>query len=119
SKRLTAISGSAQLMDAAESTISEVFDAYAVVFTPDEAGQIRPIVDHRATFAASASAFAAAQWVLDNNQEAGMTTDTLPNLPALFLPLATPNGAVGVLAIQPTAVAALASPETKQLLRTY
>ena len=101
SKRLTASPSTAKLIEAVEATISEVFDSYAVVFTPDSSGKIRPVVGHAASFAASAPEFAAAQWVLDNNREAGLGTDTLPNLPALFMPLATPNGAVGVLAIQP------------------
>lgn len=119
SKRLTATPSTAKLIDAVEATISEVFDSYAVVFTPDSSGKIRPVVGHAASFAASAPEFAAAQWVLDNNREAGLGTDTLPNLPALFMPLATPNGAVGVLAIQPGERSELSSSETRQLLRTY
>jgi two-component system sensor histidine kinase KdpD len=42
-----------------------------------------------------------AQWVLELRQKAGLGTDTLSFSNALYLPLVTANGVIGVLRIQP------------------
>jgi len=117
-RRLAAISGTSRLVEHAEVAVSELFDAYAVVFLPDDKGTIRPIIGHPASFAADASEFAAAQWVYEHNQPAGLDTSTLPDAQALYLPLATPNSTVGVLAVQPEDASTLQSPDARQLLDT-
>jgi two-component system sensor histidine kinase KdpD len=119
SRRLTAISDPHQLVEEAEQIVAEVFSAHAVIFVPDEQRRIRPILGHAATFAASASEFTAAQWVLDNNQAAGIGTNTLPSAAALYVPMATPNGVVGVLAVQPENREVSLSPDARHLLDTY
>jgi two-component system sensor histidine kinase KdpD len=116
------------LVDEAERTVSEVFDAHAVIYLPDENRRIRPILDHPAMFAASAAEFAAAQWVLDHNEPAGAGTNTLPNAQALYLPMATPNGVLGVLALEVERQSSPTGrhlnlrelpPDVRQLLETY
>jgi two-component system sensor histidine kinase KdpD len=119
SRRLIAVSKTLPLIEEAEQTVSEVFDAHAVIFLPDDEGRIRPIVGHAATFAASATEFAAAQWVLDHHEPAGRGTNTLPSAVAFYLPMATPKGVVGVLAIQAAAGGEPLSPDARQLLDTY
>lgn len=120
SRRLTTISDRHQLIEEAERMVSEVFDAHSVIFLPDINRKIRPIFDHPAMFAASASEFAAAQWVLDHNEAAGLGTNTLPSAQSLYLPMATPNGVVGVLAVQPASGdQRFFSPDARQLLDTY
>jgi two-component system sensor histidine kinase KdpD len=120
SRRLTTISDRHQLIDEAERMVSEVFDAHAVIFLPDADRKIRPILDHPAMFAASASEFAAAQWVLDHNEPAGIGTNTLPSAQSLYLPMATPNGVVGVMAVQPDQPDQKFFPsDVRQLLETY
>jgi two-component system, OmpR family, sensor histidine kinase KdpD len=119
SRRLTAAQKTSQLIEEAEKTISEVFDAYAVIFLPDDQARIRPVVGHLATFAASATEFAAAQWVLDHDEPAGRGTNTLPNAEAVYLPMATPNGVVGVLAVQAKNSIEALSLDARQLLDTY
>jgi two-component system sensor histidine kinase KdpD len=57
--------------------------------------------------------------VFDNNRPAGMGTDTLPNLQALFMPMATPNGPVAVLAVQSQDRKLFDSRDAVQLLSTY
>ena len=66
-----------------------------------------------ATFAASAAEFVAAQWVLDHDEPAGRWTNTLPNAEAIYLPMATPNGVVGVLAVQPQNATESLSPDAR------
>jgi two-component system sensor histidine kinase KdpD len=115
-RRLSAAADTTRLVDDSERALAEVFDAHAVIFLPDEHRTIRPIVGHAASFAASASEFAAAQWVLERGQVAGLGTNTLPNLEAFYVPLTTPDGVAAVLAIQPRDRESLQSPEVRQLL---
>ncbi|XZE32376.1 GAF domain-containing protein [Pirellulaceae bacterium SH501] len=119
SRRLSKTGKSSELIEEAEQIVSEVFDAHAVVYLPDNEGKVRPIVGHVASFAASAKEFAAAQWVLDHNEPAGVGTATLPSLEAFYIPLSTPENVAGVMAIQPTKAGALLSIDARQLLETY
>ena len=57
--------------------------------------------------------------MLDHNEAAGRGTNTLPNAEALYVPMATPNGVVGVLAVQPENAGESLSPDARQLLDTY
>jgi two-component system sensor histidine kinase KdpD len=119
SRRLTAISGERRLIDEVERIVAEVFDAHAVIYMPDQERRIRPTLGHTASFAASAAEFAAAQWVLDHGQLAGAGTDTLPSAAALYLPLTTPNGVVGVLAVQFQKAPMQQDRDVRNLLETY
>ncbi len=101
SRRLASTAKTADLLRETEQIISEVFDAHAVIYLPNEEGKVRPILGHVASFAASAKEFATAQWVLDHNEPAGAGTNTLPSSEALYLPLSTPDNVAGVMAIQP------------------
>lgn len=118
SRRLTALAGERRLVDEAERVVAEVFDVHAVIYLPDAERRIRPILG-QSTFAASAAEFAAAQWVFDHRQLAGAGTDTLPASAALYLPLVTPNGVVGVLAVQSRALPTRLDPEARSLLETF
>jgi two-component system sensor histidine kinase KdpD len=118
SRQLSGLADAKRLVEQAEQTVSEVLDGYAIIFLPDEQGKVRPMIGHAPSFAASAAEFAAAQWVLDRGQPAGLGTDTLPGAQALYLPLATPDRVVGALALQPRDPGAVQLPETRQLLET-
>jgi two-component system sensor histidine kinase KdpD len=119
SQRLSGAGDLARLLDDSERAVAEMFDAYAVIFLPDEHRLIRPVLGHAASFAASAAEFGAAQWVLDKALPAGLGTDTLPNLDAMYVPLVAPNAVAGVLAVQPQDPASLQTPEGRQLLNTF
>jgi two-component system sensor histidine kinase KdpD len=119
SRQLTGLAGQHRLVAVAERTVGEVFGGTAVIFLPDAQGKLKPIIGHLAAFAAEVAEVAAAQWVFDRGQRAGVGTDTLPNAKALYLPLATPNGPVGVLGLQHADPEGLQVPEIRQLLATY
>jgi two-component system sensor histidine kinase KdpD len=135
SRRLANTAKTADLLQETEQIISEVFDAHAVIYLPNEERKVRPILGHVASFAASAKEFATAQWVLDHNEPAGACTNTLPSSEALYIPLSTPDNVAGVMAIQPhkpervsvrfstkseaTAYRLISSIEQRQLLETY
>jgi two-component system sensor histidine kinase KdpD len=60
-----------------------------------------------------------AQWVYDNQEEAGLGTNTLPSSAPLYLPLKAPMRTRGVLAIEPASPAQIFLPEQRQLLDTF
>ncbi|MBL8872702.1 MAG: sensor histidine kinase KdpD [Planctomycetaceae bacterium] len=119
SRRLVRSSKTTELLTEAEKIVSEVFDAHAVIYLPNQNRQVRPVFGHVASFAASAKEFATAQWVLDNNEPAGAGTNTLPSTEALYLPLSTPDNVAGVMAVQPSNPKQPLSFDARQLLETY
>ncbi len=119
SRRLANTAKTADLLQETEQIISEVFDAHAVIYLPNEERKVRPILGHVASFAASAKEFATAQWVLDHNEPAGAGTNTLPSSEALYIPLSTPDNVAGVMAIQPSKANSQISIDARQLLETY
>ena len=60
-----------------------------------------------------------AEWVWLHQRPAGATTDTLPSARALFVPLKSWRGRVGVLALYPTGETRLGDPDERQLLDTF
>ncbi len=119
SRRLANTAKTADLLRETEQIISEVFDAHAVIYLPNDERKVRPILGHVASFAASAKEFATAQWVLDHNEPAGAGTNTLPSSEAIYIPLSTPDNVAGVMAIQPAKSNTQLSIDERQLLETY
>ncbi len=119
SRRLANTAKTADLLRETEQIISEVFDAHAVIYLPNEERKVRPILGHVASFAASAKEFATAQWVLDHDEPAGAGTNTLPSSEAIYIPLSTPDNVAGVMAIQPAKSNTQLSIDARQLLETY
>ncbi len=77
-RKLTGIVGEDFIAAETERAVSEFLGGEAAVFIPRN-GQLQPILDHRAKFAADPSEIAVAQWVFDHGQPAGHGTDTLPS----------------------------------------
>jgi two-component system sensor histidine kinase KdpD len=119
SRRLANTAKTSDLLHETEQIISEVFDAHAVIYLPNEERKVRPVLGHVASFAASAKEFATAQWVLDHNEPAGAGTNTLPSSESLYIPLSTPDNVAGVMAIQPFNANSQLSIDARQLLETY
>lgn len=59
---------------------------------------------------------AAAQWVIEHNQVAGEGTNTLPNAPALFLPIIGSQATHGALAIHVDSPQRLLEPDLRRFL---
>jgi two-component system sensor histidine kinase KdpD len=57
--------------------------------------------------------------VLDNNQEAGLGTNTLPAAGALYLPLEGAHGTIGVMSVRPRSGSLAQDPDERQLLDTF
>ncbi len=117
-KQLVSLSEEIAIAEVGEAAIAQIFGAHVVVFLP-QSDTIRPIPDHLASFASDADEIAVAQWVYDHGEPAGHGTNTLPSTRALFLPLRTPAGTRGVLAIHHDDQDQLLVPGTRHLLETY
>jgi two-component system sensor histidine kinase KdpD len=89
------------------------------IFLPDENGKLRPMVGGQTSFANNPNEVGVAQWVFGHNQIAGRGTETLPNAMALYVPLANPQGAIGVMGLRSERPEALFIPAQRQLLATY
>jgi two-component system sensor histidine kinase KdpD len=60
-----------------------------------------------------------AEWVYINSKVAGLNTDTLPGAQGVYLPLATSQGAAGVLGVYPSDSHSVLSPDQLHLLETF
>jgi len=117
-RKLTGIIGQDFIAAETERAVAEFLGAETAVFLPRD-GNLRPILDHRAAFASDPAEIAVAQWVFDHGQIAGRGTDTLPSAQALYLPLESPNGTVGVLAVHRQEAEQMLLPEYRQILENY
>lgn len=117
-RKLTGINGQQFLASEAERAISELFQVRALVLLPED-GTLRPILHRDASFAANPSELAVARWVFKHETIAGRGTDTLAASQATYLPLLSPAGAMGVLAIQAEDVGPLFIPESRRVLEAY
>lgn len=102
----------------AEQSLADAFGGPAAVFLVGR-GALRPMLDHVASFASDPDEVAVAQWVVDHDRPAGRGTDTLPAAQALHVPLSSPSGVMGVVAIHHLDPAWLMLPEQRQQLDAY
>jgi two-component system sensor histidine kinase KdpD len=118
SRELGLANSRAALLEAAVRHVGEVFAAKAVVLLPGANGMLEPVPTSDTTAPADKD-LGVAEWVWLHQRPAGATTDTLPSAAALFLPLKSARGRVGVLAIYPGAESRLGDPDERQLLDTF
>ncbi len=119
SRALASNRGLANLLRIAVEHISDVFESQAAVLLPSADGNVAPYVGHELSAPLAAREQSTAQWVFDHQQPAGMFTQTLPSAQALYLPLVSPHGPVGVLAVRPNQPNLLLIPEQMRLLETF
>ncbi len=105
-----------QLVDVAEQAIAGEFRARAHIFVLDDNDKLQM---PRSGMSESSLDIGAANWVLKNNEAAGLGTDTLAGSPWLYLPLKAPMRARGVLAICPAQSRLLLVPEQREQLETF
>ena len=117
-RKLAGTAGSHQLVTAAEMQLSESFASEVAIFLPDESGKLKVTLGGPASFTANDRELAVAQWVFEHGQLAGAGTDTLPDAHALYVPLVSPQGSVGVLALRPIELGRFNAPDQRQFLET-
>jgi two-component system sensor histidine kinase KdpD len=101
SRKLVHERGIEQLSAIAIKHISDVLSSHVVVLVPDERGNLTIPVTGPGTFALDQKELSVAQWAFDHRQRAGIGTDTLSGVKALYLPLAAASRTVGVLGVLP------------------
>ena len=121
SRALSDVSGVYPLALAAERELSSVFESKVAVWLPGPDGLLEITgsgSDGKGVSRLLSDGPGAAGWVFENGRLAGNGTDVLPGAAALYLPMVTAQGTMGVLAVESPAEEALASPENRQLLET-
>lgn len=116
SRQLAGASGTDFLAGMAGRQVAEIFGGETAVYLPDDARRLAPHWNQNAPFVREEKSAAVAQWVFEHDEAAGAGTDTLPNAPALFVPLGGSQGPVGVLAIRPESIDRLRTPDQRRLL---
>ncbi|MGE5294117.1 MAG: DUF4118 domain-containing protein [Solirubrobacterales bacterium] len=119
SRDLAATTGRQQLLTIAQHRLMDLFGPEVTILMPDESGKLKPMVGGDTSFASNPNELAVAQWVFEHSQMAGTGTDTLPDALALYVPLASPAGAVGVIGVRTERIDQLLAPAQRQLLITF
>ena len=117
SRTLAAISGVHQLAAAAQQEVATIFGRPVRIYLPHGA-LLEPVVSTTGEQAAAPHQLAVATWAFEHGKFAGNATDTLPDSPALYLPLTTAQNTIGVLAVELSGLHYSLPPETRRLLET-
>ena len=117
SRTLAGVSGTHQLAASAQRQVATIFGRPARIYLP-EGPLLQPVVSTSGEEAASPHQMAVATWAFEHGRVAGNATDTLPDAPALYLPLIAAERTVGVLAVELPAANYPLPPETRRLLET-
>ena len=86
---------------------------------PDATGRVAVSSADKTAFALDTADSGVAQWAHDHGQMAGFGTSTLPGASALYMPLSTAQGKVGVLGVRPEDPAHTFAPKSLHLLETF
>ncbi|MET3107283.1 two-component system sensor histidine kinase KdpD [Oxalobacteraceae bacterium GrIS 2.11] len=107
-----------QIIEISNEHLVGIFQAKIAILLPDSHDVIRqPVLE--TTSIPEHLDLGVAQWVYDNQQRAGLGTNTLPANSLLYVPLQAPMRTRGVLAIEPTNKRQIFQPEQQQLLNTF
>jgi two-component system sensor histidine kinase KdpD len=113
-RELSAALADEQIAEIAQRFVAKGFNARATLLLLDLKDKLLPV----GGISDPAPDIGIAQWALDHNELAGMSTDTLPSAPMLYVPLRAPMRIRGVLAVQPLDLPWLLTPEQQRLLDT-
>lgn len=115
SRQLASTRGEDKLLNIALRYISEVFSSEVIALLAEE-GHLHIKARHKTEETLNAKEQGVAQWVYDLGQVAGLGTDTLPFSDAIYLPLITSQGTIGVLRVRPFQKKLLFTPVQMHLL---
>ncbi|MGI6414354.1 MAG: DUF4118 domain-containing protein [Thermoguttaceae bacterium] len=115
-RQLSSLSGSAFLAAAAGNQVADLCGAEVAVYLRREKDALEIAFGEATTIAGHPVSPLVAQWVVEHDQIAGAGTDTLPNAPALFIPLTASQQTVGVIAVRADESERLLEPDQRLLL---
>jgi len=119
SRKLAVCRGLAKVLQTAVQHIADVFDAQVTALLPDNENHLVLKANSGEAFALDEKEQSVARWVYDMGQVAGMGTQTLPFVQAVYVPLIAKQSIVGVLRVQPVAKDRLNEPEQLHLLEAF
>ncbi|HVW50683.1 MAG TPA: DUF4118 domain-containing protein [Trinickia sp.] len=111
-----------QIIEVGTRHVAEMLQARVAILLPDSAEKVKQKVEHpdeTLTLDASVVDLDIAQWVYDQQKNAGHGTDTLPATGALYLPLKAPMRTRGVIAILSPHMEELEIPEQRRMIDTF
>jgi two-component system sensor histidine kinase KdpD len=117
--QLVGAAGMGDVVVAAQRRIGEVFDAEVLVLLPDASNRVRVRFGAVPSFIRKSHEISTAQWVYEHGQSAGYGTNTLPAAEALYVPLISQDGLVGVLAMRLGETQKRLRADQRQLLETF
>ncbi|QDU22382.1 sensor histidine kinase [Urbifossiella limnaea] len=120
-KQLSSLAGDVFLVGAAGQHLRETTGGEVAIYLApgDPAGAKNPpavVFGHNTGIATHPVSGPAAHWVMTHDQIAGRGTDTLPNAPALFVPLTGSQSTFGAIAVRVEAADRLLQPDQRQWL---
>lgn len=121
-RELGAALTTAQIIEVGTRHVAEMLQARVAILLPDSAEKVKQKVEHpdeSLTLDASVVDLDIAQWVYDQQKNAGHGTDTLPATGALYLPLKAPMRTRGVIAILSPHMEELEIPEQRRMIDTF
>ncbi|WP_243310497.1 sensor histidine kinase [Fundidesulfovibrio agrisoli] len=122
SRHLASTRGTANLLQVASEHLARVFRCRAVVFTPGSPGRLETVFLPDSDEVLPEKDLGVAQWVFDNGKPAGLTTQTLSESEALFLPLPGSEEILGVIGLKPfdeEARESILLPDKRRLLDVF
>jgi two-component system sensor histidine kinase KdpD len=119
SRELAGTQSSRSVLEASARHLEHVFGSRIRVFVPGTGHQLTPAFASPGLDEPSERELSVAQWVWSNKHEAGLGTSTLPSVDALFVPLMSSGGVVGVLALSPEQRERFASVEQRRQVDAF
>ncbi len=108
-----------RIFDVATRQISEVFQCRIVILIVDKKETLTIAETRTGTFPLDQKERSVAQWVFTNRHFAGLGTDTLPGAKALYLPMISSSGVVGVVGVLPDDVQGRFAPDDIHFLESF
>jgi two-component system sensor histidine kinase KdpD len=119
SRQLAAARGVEDMVNAAARHVADVFEGETAILLVGEDHSLA-VAARRGEFSVESSKErAAAQWVFDHQRWAGWSTETLSASAAMYVPLFTSGGSLGVLALRPRDPGRPLEPDQRHLLETF
>jgi two-component system, OmpR family, sensor histidine kinase KdpD len=89
-----------RILEAAVQQMKRAFNAHIALLLPDSSQILRQRAQSTMSFNISGSEQGMATWTFDHGQASGKFTDNLPSADAMFVPLITSDGTLGVMGLQ-------------------
>ena len=119
SRELATTRGVDAILEVAVRHVAQVFDSDIIALLSGPDGRLEVKAASGAKRDLDEKERSVAQWVFDLGQSAGLGTQTLPVVDALYAPLIGAEGSVGVLRVQPRVRERLLIPDQMLLLESF